>query len=139
MQRERLSGRSMVQLVALTFGAVYLLVGVLGLIPFFGGSYTQADNNLLGFVPINLLHNIVHLVIGVAGLAAAASLAASKRYCQVFGIVLIAVGVVGIFASSPLNLLPIGGLDIAIHLVTGSVLAYFGFVTAPAPRGAVAL
>ncbi len=132
------SSRSMVQLVALAFGAVYLLVGILGLIPFFGGSYTQTDNNLLGFVPINLLHNIVHLVIGIAGLAAVASLAASRRYAQTFGVVLIAVGIVGVFASNPFNLLPIGGVDIAIHLATGAVLAYFGFSAVPALRRATA-
>jgi hypothetical protein len=125
-------------MVALVFGAVYLAVGILGLIPFFGGSYTQADNNLLGFVPINLLHNIVHLVIGIAGIASAAAVASSRRYCQVFGVVLIAVGVVGIIVSNPLNLLPIGGVDIAIHLATGAVLAYFGFAAAPALNRAAA-
>jgi hypothetical protein len=133
-----MSGRSIVQLAALAFGIVYLLVGILGLIPFFGGSYTQTHNNLLGFVPINLLHNVVHLVIGVAGLAAAGSLARSKTYCQVFGVVLLLVGVVGIFVSNPLTLVPIGGFDIAIHLATGAILAYFGFVASPVSRPAVA-
>ena len=133
-----MSGRSIVQLVALLFGVVYLLVGILGLIPFFGGSYTETDNNLLGLVPINLLHNIVHLVIGIAGIAAAASLARAKMFCQVFGLVLIAIGIVGIFLNNPLSLIPIGGFDIAIHLVTGGVLAYFGFVTSPSPHHAVA-
>ena len=132
------SGRSMVQLVALVFGAVYLVVGILGLIPFFGGSYTQTNSDLLGFVPINLMHNIVHLVIGVAGLAAAVSVAGSKRYAQIFGVVLIAVGIVGIFASNPFNLLPIGGVDIAIHLATGAVLSYYGFTAVPALRRAAA-
>lgn len=132
------SGRSMVQLVALVFGAVYLVVGILGLIPFFGGSYTQTNSDLLGFVPINLLHNIVHLVIGVAGLAAAVSVSGSKRYAQIFGVVLIAVGIVGIFASNPFNLLPIGGVDIAIHLATGAVLSYYGFTAVPALRRAAA-
>lgn len=127
-----MSGRSMVQIVALVFGAIYLLVGVLGLIPFFGGSYTQTDNNLLGLVPINLVHNIVHLVIGLAGVAAAATVAASRRYNQIFGVVLLALGVVGIFVSNPFDLVPIGGFDIVIHLATGAVLAYFGFASAPA-------
>ena len=131
-------GRSLVQLVALVFGAIYLLVGIIGLIPFFGGSYTQMDNNLLSFVPINLLHNIVHLVIGVAGLVAAASLARARQYCQVFGVVLIAIGIVGIFVNDPFSIIPIGGFDIAIHLVTGAVLAYFGFSPAPVPARAVA-
>lgn len=133
-----MSRRSMVQIVALAFGAVYLAVGVLGLIPFFGGSYTQTDNNLLGLVPINLLHNIVHLVIGLAGLAAATTVAASKRFGQIFGVVLLALGVVGIFVGNPFNLVPIGGFDIAIHLATGAILAYFGFANAPAIRRAAA-
>ena len=130
------SGRSTIQTVALVFGAVYLLVGILGLIPFFGGSYTQAHNNLLGFVPINLLHNIVHLLIGVAGLVAASSFVRSRAFCQIFGVVLLLIGVVGIFVANPLNLIPIGGFDIAIHLLTGGILAYFGFSTMSVPRPA---
>jgi hypothetical protein len=119
--------RSIVQTVALVFGIVYLAVGILGFLPFLGGSYTQTSNNLLGLVPINLLHNIVHLVIGIAGLAAAASWAASRGYLQTFGVVLLLLGVVGIFVNNPLGLVPIGGFDVAIHLVTGAILAYFGF------------
>jgi hypothetical protein len=37
-------------------------------------------------------------------------------------------GVVGIVVQNPFGLVPIGGFDVAIHLVTGAVLAYFGFV-----------
>jgi uncharacterized protein DUF4383 len=131
-------GRSLVQTVALAFGVIYLLVGVLGLAPFVGGSYTQTNSNLLGFVPINLLHNIVHLVIGLAGVAAAGSLARSQQFCQVFGVVLIAIGIVGIFVNDPLNLIPIGGFDVAIHLATGGILAYFGFVSAAQRRPVMA-
>jgi Domain of unknown function (DUF4383) len=128
-----MKNRSVVQTVALAFGAIYLLVGIIGFLPFVGGSYTQTDSNLLGLVPINLLHNIVHLVIGIAGLAAAGTIARSRAFCQVFGVVLLGVGVVGIFAANPLNLIPLGGFDVAIHLVTGGILTYFGFVGAPAP------
>ena len=131
-----MNNRSMAQTVALAFGAIYTLVGVLGLVPFVGGSYSQMDSNLLGLVPINLLHNIVHLVIGVAGLAAASSILRARLFCQVFGVVLLAVGVVGIFAANPLGLIPLGGFDIAIHLVTGAVLAYFGFANAAHPVAA---
>jgi len=121
------ANRSTPQVVALVFGAVYLVVGVLGFLPFLGGSYTQTPNNLLGLVPINLLHNIVHLIIGVAGIAAAATVANSRMYLKTFGIVLLALGVVGIFVQNPFQLVPIGGFDVAIHLVTGAVLIYFGF------------
>ncbi len=127
------SNPSIVQTVALVFGVLYLAVAILGFLPFFGGSYTQTPNNLLGLVPINLLHNLVHLVIGVAGIAAASSWARSRNYLQIFGVVLLALGVVGIFVNDPLGLVPIGGFDVAIHLVTGAILAYFGFAPQAAP------
>ena len=127
------SNRSMVQTVALVFGVVYLAVAIVGFLPFFGGSYTQMPSNLLGLVPINLLHNIVHLVIGVAGIAAASSWARSRNYLQIFGVVLLLLGVAGIVVNNPLGLVPIGGFDIAIPLVTGAILTYFGFAPQAEP------
>jgi hypothetical protein len=119
--------RSTPQTVAMVFGVVYLVVAILGFLPFLGGSYTQTPNNLLGLVPINLLHNIVHLIIGIAGIAAAASLGGARTYLKTFGIVLLLLGLLGLFVQSPFGLVPIGGFDVAIHLVTGAVLTYFGF------------
>jgi hypothetical protein len=133
-----MGNRSMVQTVALAFGVVYLAVGILGFLPFLGGSYTQTSSSLLGIFPINLLHNLVHALIGIAGIAAAASLASSRTFCQVVGVVLLLLGVVGIFVAQPLGLLNIGGPDIALHLLTGGILAYFGFAASGAPRRATA-
>ncbi|MDQ3435680.1 MAG: DUF4383 domain-containing protein, partial [Actinomycetota bacterium] len=48
---------------ALTLGAVYTLVFVLGLIVGDGG-------NLLGLIPINTEDNVLHLLLGLLGLAA---------------------------------------------------------------------
>ena len=133
-----MGNRSMVQTVALVFGVVYLAVGILGFLPFLGGSYTQTSSSLLGLFPINLLHNIVHALIGIAGIAAAASIASSRSYEKVVGVVLLLLGVVGIFIAQPLGLLNIGGLDIFLHLATGAILAYFGFAAATTPRRATA-
>ena len=133
-----MGNRSMVQTVALIFGVVYLAVGIVGFLPFLGGSYTQTSSSLLGIFPINLLHNLVHAVIGVAGIAAAASLASSRMFNQIVGVVLLLLGVVGIFVAQPLGLLNIGGPDIALHLLTGGILAYFGFAAATTPRRATA-
>ncbi|HEV2014165.1 MAG TPA: DUF4383 domain-containing protein [Candidatus Dormibacteraeota bacterium] len=128
--------RSTVQTVALIFGAIYLAAGILGFFPFLGGSDTQTSRALLGLFNVNLLHNLVHVVIGIAGLAAASSLANSRTFCQVVGVILLLLGVIGIFVASPLGLLYIGGLDIALHLVTGAVLAYFGFAATVSTRTA---
>jgi hypothetical protein len=131
-----MGNRSTVQMVALAFGAIYLAAGVLGFLPFLGGSYTMTNSALLGLFNINLLHNLVHIVIGIAGLAAGASLANSRMFCQVAGVVLLLLGVLGVFVANPLGLLYIGGLDIALHLVSGAVLAYFGFAATVSARSA---
>ncbi len=131
-----MGNRSTVQRVALLFGAIYLAAGVLGFLPFLGGSFTMTNHALLGIFQINLLHNLVHVVIGIAGLAAVTSLPNSRRFCQVVGVVLLLLGVLGLFASNPLGLLYIGELDIALHLVTGAVLAYFGFAATVSTRSA---
>jgi len=128
--------RSMLQTVALLFGAIYLAAGILGFLPFLGGSATMTNSALFGLFNINLLHNVVHVVIGIAGLAAAASVANSRTFCQVVGVVLLLLGVLGVFVANPLGLLYIGGLDIALHLVSGAVLAYFGFAATVSTRSA---
>ena len=131
-----MGNRSTVQMVALVFGVIYLAAGVLGFLPFLGGSYTMTNHALLGIFNINLLHNLVHVVIGIAGLAAVTSLPNSRRFCQIVGVFLLLLGVLGVFVANPLGLLYIGGLDIALHLVTGAILAYFGFAAPVSTRSA---
>ena len=116
--------RATVQMVALVFGAVYLVAGILG---FF-------NHALLGIFQVNLLHNLVHVAIGVGGLAAASSVANSKTFCQIAGGILLLLGLIGIGVANPFGLLFIGGADIALHLVTGGVLAYFGFMAPVSTR-----
>ena len=127
-----MGNRSVVQTVALIFGVIYFLVGVLGFVgPLIGTSsfitITQDKHALLGLADINLLHNLVHLAIGLAGLAAASSVANSRTFCQVVGVILLIVGLLGVFVGNLFGILPLAGFDIPLHLVTGAVLAYFGF------------
>jgi hypothetical protein len=116
----------MVQAVAAVFGAIYLLAGVLGF-------FTQP---VLGIFQVNVVHNLIHIVIGIGGLAAASSVANSKTFCQIAGGILLLLGLIGIGAANPFGLLYLGGADIGLHLVTGGVLAYFGFVAPVSTRSA---
>src|SRR5438270_13649511 len=129
-----MGNRSTVQMAALVFGVIYLAVGILGFLPFLGGSFTLTNTKLLGIFQINLLHNLVHVVIGIAGLAAASSTANSRTYGQIVGVLLLLLGVIGVFSANPLGLVYLGGLDIALHLVSGAVLAYFGFAAPVSER-----
>lgn len=120
----------MVRQFALVFGVVYLLVGVLGVVQTGMGAESQ---DFLGYFPVNGLHNIVHLVIGILGIAAyIGGEAISVQYAKWIGVVLILLGIIGIFAPDGFGLVPLGGWDPALHIGTGIVAIYFGFRPAPA-------
>jgi len=74
----------MAKTIALIFGVIYTLVGIIGFIPAFHGTASQASSNLLGYVPINLLHNVVHLIIGLAGLLMSRTETNASSYCKIF-------------------------------------------------------
>src|SRR5919198_27000 len=70
--------RAPVQMLAMLVGATFLLVGILGFIPgittHYGDMKFAGDDSgaqLLGIFQTSILHNIVHLLYGVAGLALA--------------------------------------------------------------------
>ena len=76
------AGRTVPELLALAFGAIYLLVGIIGF--FVTGFDNFAGNDqhemLLGLFMINPLHNIAHILVGLAGLALARTLAGARTY-----------------------------------------------------------
>src|SRR5438105_13404310 len=115
--------RSTLQAAALIFGAIYLAAGVLGFVPSLGGSDTQTDRALFGIFQVNLLHNVVHVVIGVAGLAATSSLANARTLCKLVGVILLLLGAIGNGAPNPYGLLALVLPDIRLHLSIAAVLA----------------
>jgi hypothetical protein len=127
----------MAKTLATLFGAIYLIVGIAGFIPAFGGSMSMTPGMLFGIADVNVLHNIVHVIIGLAGLAGGRTESGGISFCKTFGIILLLIGVVGFITPNLLGILPIGGDDIWIHLTTGAILAIAGF-TAAAPSKATA-
>jgi hypothetical protein len=126
----------MTKTIATLFGVIYLLVGVLGFIPALGGSSSVASSALFNIASVNIYHNIVHVIIGLAGLSGGRTEAGAAMFGKTFGVILLILGLVGFVTPNLFGILPIGGGDIWIHLVTGAILAYVGF-TAAAPRGAM--
>jgi Domain of unknown function (DUF4383) len=133
----------MVRRVAMVVGIVFLLVGILGLISA-GGMSMGADPApamILGLFPVNLLHNIVHLLFGVWGVLASRSFAGAKMYAQVGGVIYIVLAICGLLIPTTFGLLPNGGNDVWLHALAGLVLAGIGFTAkdtmgAAAPAGA---
>ncbi|WP_072313751.1 DUF4383 domain-containing protein [Agrococcus sp. Marseille-P2731] len=112
------------RLVATIFGAVYLLVGVLGL--FVAGSNFAGEEGglLLGVFQVNHLHNIVHLAIGAALLIAGLrSTPAAKGTNVTVGAVYLLVGIVGFFlVGTAFNILALNTADHFLHLGSAIVL-----------------
>jgi hypothetical protein len=129
---------SLTKTTAGLFGAVYVLVGIIGFLPVVGGSDTQTAHNLLGLFPVNVLHNVVHIAVGLLGLLAfAGGTGSSRLFARGIGVVYALLAVLGIFVSTGnfLGIVPIGGLDIALHAASAAVLLLVGFAPeARSPR-----
>lgn len=118
-----------VQRGAQIFGVVFILVGIAGF--FATGMSMDADvetaPRLLGLFPVNVLHNIVHLLFGVWGLVAARTWDGSVTYGKVGGIIYLVLAALGFVIPDTLGLMPIGGNDIWLHAVLGIALLALGF------------
>ena len=113
--------RGVHQWLALTLGAVYLLVGVAGFfVTGFGGfAEHNHDQTLFGFA-VNPLHNIVHLLIGLLGV----SMWSATGRARTFGWLLVvgygATFVYGLIAvnNPDINLLNINAADNVLHVLS---------------------
>ena len=124
---------------ALVFGIVFLLAGASGFIPGMLHpvpanapplTVTMGYGLVMGLLPVNVIHNLVHVLFGVLGLVAYGGLFAPRVYAQ---IVAVAYGLLVILGLLPatntlFGLIPIYGNDVWLHLVLGIVAAYFGFM-----------
>ena len=124
----RTASRSHVQKASMAVGAVFLLVGVLGFVPgitansdqlHFAGHHSEAM--LLGLFQVSALHNIVHLLFGVAGLVLARSATGSKAFLLYGGIVYLVLFVYGLVVpqDSAGNFVPLNSFDNILHLLLG--------------------
>src|ERR687897_278794 len=108
------------QLLALVIGAVYTLVGIAGFfVTGFDNFAAETDKTLLGF-EINPLHNLVHLAIGLAGLALWRRLDTARTYGWLLAAGYGLAFLYGLFAAgnSDINFLSINGADNGLHLVS---------------------
>jgi hypothetical protein len=123
---------------ALIFGIVFLAVGVLGFVPGMvqppmgdhDVSMTQNYGDLLGLFPVNLLHNIVHILFGLWGILAYKSLAGARTYFRAVAIIYALLTVMGLVPglNTTMGLIPIYGNDVWLHALLALVAAYFGWM-----------
>lgn len=109
------------QWLALVIGIVYLVVGLAGFLVTGFDGFTEHDHSqtLVGFA-INPLHNVVHIVIGLAGIALWSTASRARTYGWLLFVGYGATFVYGlIVANNPdANILNINGADNGLHVVS---------------------
>ncbi len=117
----RSTTRAPFQWLALIIGVVYLLVGIVGFFVTGFDNFTEHDHSqtLLGFA-INPLHNIVHLLIGLLGVAMWAKRSSARAYGWILAIGYGAASVYGLIVvdNPDANILNINGADNVLHIVS---------------------
>lgn len=120
--------RTPVQTAALAVGVVFLLVGILGFVPGITTNYDtmtfaghESGALLLGIFEVSILHNIVHLLFGVAGVAMARTVGAARSYLIGGGIIYLVLWLYGLVIDkdSSANFVPVNSADDWLHFVLG--------------------
>lgn len=116
----------MAKTICKILGVVFLLVGVVG--------FAKPDLLMAHLTPP---HNVVHIVSGVISLyfGFAGTLSGAKMFSLVFGIVYLALGILGLAMGEPpqrlweVGPLQFGTSDHAIHILLGIVFLAGGLFT----------
>jgi len=117
----------MAKSLALLFGLVFLVVGILGFVP-----AATHDEMLLGIFHVNTAHNIVHVASGIVFLLCGmAGAGASRAFFQIFGVVYALVAVLGFYYGDQalLGLISNNTADTWLHVVLAVVMLLIGFGT----------
>jgi hypothetical protein len=110
-------------------GVVFVLVGILGFVPGITTHYGDlgfaghgSGAKLLGVFQVSILHNIVHLLFGLAGIAAGrAAPSAARGYLVGGGVIYLVLWIYGLVIdkASSANFVPVNNADNWLHLLLG--------------------
>lgn len=130
---------SPLRIATFAVGAVFLLVGILGFIPGvttdydtmqFAGHHSEAK--LLGLFNVSILHNLVHLAFGIAGLVASRSASLSRAYLIGGGAIYLVLWLYGLVIDhdSAANFVPLNNADNWLHFALGVGMIALGVLLA---------
>ncbi|MEU9509784.1 DUF4383 domain-containing protein [Micromonospora sp. NPDC048170] len=126
-----------VQLAAMAAAGIFVLIGVLGFVPgvttgyddmTFAGHHSEA--RLLGVFQVSILHNVLHLGFGLAGLLLARSVAGARVFLAGGGALYLGLWLYGfaIDRETAANFIPVNDADNWLHLALGFGMLAFGLL-----------
>jgi len=130
--------RSPVQSVAALVAVVFLLVGILGFVPGITTHYGDlsfaghdSDAKLLGIFQVSVLHNIVHLLFGIAGLVLARTADGGRTFLVGGGAVYLVLWLIGLIGAG--DWIPVNTADNWLHFALGVGMVALGLVFGRGP------
>ena len=109
--------------IYLVLGAVLVVVGVLGF---------AMPSPLLGLFEVNTLHNVIHVASGIVTIfGAMRGIGAMRLWGRVFGLVYLAVGILGFVMPDMFGLMHVNMPDNLLHVALAGIFLYYGFVAPP--------
>jgi hypothetical protein len=146
--RSAMATRSPVRAVTLLFGALFLLIGVAGFIPGLTSDYgdlgfagEESTAELFGTIQVSVLHNVVHLLFGVAAVAMARTETGARTYLVGAGTIYLVLWIFGLIVhgEDKGNVIPVNTEGNWLHLGLSLALLGLGLLLpgpAPASRSA---
>ena len=128
-----MTARTTIQTWAMVVGAVFLAVGILGFIPGITTNYGDvefagdgSDAELLGIFQVSILHNIVHLLFGIAGLALARTVEGARTFLIGGGVIYLALWLLALVGGA--DWIPTNSADDWLHFALGLGMVALGYL-----------
>ena len=123
---------TLLQKAAFAVGIVFLIVGIAGFVPGLTedapGSFWGEDSegSIFGVFQTSILHNLVHLLFGVAGIVLARSWGGARTFLIGGGVIYLLLFLVGILGE--MDWLPADDTDDWLHLGLGVAMLALGLL-----------
>jgi hypothetical protein len=148
MSRRTTPSRTQIQTGAGLIGLVLLLIGVLGFVPGITQNFTglkiatdASTAHLFGIMQTSVLHNLLHLGTGVAGLICARTPLAARNYLLCAGVGYLEVFLYGIDVSGrpSLDLIAVDDPGNALHVAVATTMIACSVLLDCGPRWATVI
>jgi hypothetical protein len=135
--------RTTLQKAAAAVGIVFILVGILGFIPGITSQYGEmkmagmdSQAKLVGIFQVSILHNLVHLAFGVAGILMARKFSTARTFLVGGGAIYLVLWIYGLVINQTTNanFVPVNTADNWLHFVLGVGMIAVGFVLGRSER-----